>query len=133
MQFHETDAAGIVHFSRFFLYMEEAEHSMWRAAGLSIAPPGSAIGWPRTAVSFEYHRPLRFEDEVDVLLRIVAIDEQRIRYSCVVLRGEERIATGGMTVTCVTVGRDGRMRATAIPAHVVTRFAVSPDGGGPGS
>ena len=47
VQFYETDMAGIVHFSWFFRYMEEAEHALWRAAGLSIAPPDSAIGWPR--------------------------------------------------------------------------------------
>ncbi|HCE02754.1 MAG TPA: acyl-CoA thioesterase, partial [Acidobacteria bacterium] len=39
VQFYETDSAGIVHFSVFFRYMEEAEHAMWRAAGLSIAVP----------------------------------------------------------------------------------------------
>ena len=66
VQFHEMDAAGIVHFSWFFRYMEEAEHALWRAAGLSIAPPGSDIGFPRVAASFDYHRPLRFEDEFDV-------------------------------------------------------------------
>ena len=39
VQFYETDAAGIVHFSWFFRYMEEAEHALWREAGLSIHPP----------------------------------------------------------------------------------------------
>jgi acyl-CoA thioester hydrolase len=32
--FHETDMAGIVHFSNFFKYMEEAEHSFMRSLGL---------------------------------------------------------------------------------------------------
>ena len=36
VQFYETDAAGVVHFSDYFRYMEEAEHALWRAAGLSI-------------------------------------------------------------------------------------------------
>ena len=36
VQFAETDLAGIVHFSMFFRYMEEAEHALWRAAGLTI-------------------------------------------------------------------------------------------------
>jgi acyl-CoA thioesterase FadM len=57
VQFYETDAAGIVHFSWFFRYMEEAEHALWREAGLSIAPPGAEIGWPRIAAAFDYHRP----------------------------------------------------------------------------
>ena len=54
VQFPETDATGIVHFTNFFKYMEEAEHAMWRAAGLSIAAPGAEIGWPRVAASFDY-------------------------------------------------------------------------------
>ena len=35
VQFYETDMAGIVHFSWFFRYLEEAEHAMWREAGLT--------------------------------------------------------------------------------------------------
>ena len=37
VHFYETDAAGIVHFSTYFRYMEEAEHALWRDAGLTIA------------------------------------------------------------------------------------------------
>ena len=59
MQFYETDAAGIVHFSWFFRYMEEAEHAMWREAGLSIHPEPSSIGWPRVAASCEFYRALK--------------------------------------------------------------------------
>jgi len=70
VQFYETDAAGIVHFSWFFRYMEEAEHGLWRATGLSIARAELGVGFPRVAASFEYHRPLRFEDEVDLRVEI---------------------------------------------------------------
>ena len=45
VQFGETDMAGIVHFSWMFRYMEEAEHALWRAAGLSIHPPGTEVGF----------------------------------------------------------------------------------------
>ena len=31
----ETDASGIVHFTNFFKYIEEAEHALWRAVGLT--------------------------------------------------------------------------------------------------
>ena len=63
VQFYETDMAGIVHFSWFFRYLEEAEHAMWREAGLSIAG-GSGIGWPRVEASFEFHRPLEIRRRV---------------------------------------------------------------------
>jgi acyl-CoA thioesterase FadM len=49
VQFAETDLAGIVHFSWYFRYIEEAEHALWRAAGLSISPPRAEMGWPRVA------------------------------------------------------------------------------------
>ncbi len=62
--------------------MEEAEHALWRAAGLSIAPRGSHVGFPRVAAAFEYHRPLRFEDEFDVRIRIAGLSEKAIRYVC---------------------------------------------------
>src|SRR5207302_3785094 len=83
VQFYETDAAGIVHFSWFFRYMEEAEHALWREAGLSIHPPDSDIGWPRVAASFDFQRALRFEDEFDVHLRIADLSQRTIRYECV--------------------------------------------------
>ena len=76
VHFYETDAAGIVHFSAFFRYMEEAEHALWREAGLSIHPSDGDIGFPRVATSFEFHRPLRFEQEFDVRMRIVAMTEE---------------------------------------------------------
>src|SRR5204863_1535337 len=93
VQFYETDAAGIVHFSWFFRYMEEAEHALWREAGLSIAPTEAEIGWPRVETSFAFHRPLRFEDEFDVLIRIVTIAEKTIRYVCLITKGDAKIAS----------------------------------------
>ena len=56
MQFHETDAAGIVHFSCFFRYMEEAEHALWREAGVSIARGTGEVGFPRVTPPDDYFR-----------------------------------------------------------------------------
>jgi acyl-CoA thioester hydrolase len=127
VQFHETDAAGLVHFSCFFKYMEEAEHAMWRSVGLSIAPARAEIGWPRVAASFDYHKPLRFEDEFDAEIRIVAITEKTIRYSCVITRGGLKIATGAMTIACVKKGVEP-LQSTAIPADIAGRFQVAAEG-----
>lgn len=127
VQFHETDAAGVVHFSRYFLYMEEAEHALWRAAGLSIHPRSAEIGWPRVQASFEYHRALRFEDEFEVWIRIVAIDERTISYACLLSRDGTRIATGRVSIACASLRPNEPMRATAIPQGIRARLAVAPD------
>jgi acyl-CoA thioester hydrolase len=125
VHFHEADPAGIVHFSWFFRYMEEAEHALWREVGLSIAPPGAEIAFPRVSTSFEYHHPLRFDEEFDIHIRIVAISQKSIRYSCVVVRDGTRIATGALTVVCVTSRPGEPMKAIRIPEEIVSRFAVA--------
>lgn len=125
VQFYETDAAGIVHFSWYPRYMEEAEHALWRAAGLSIGRPAPDIGWPRVAVSFEYWRPLRFEDEFEVAIRVAAIEERKIHYRCMLTRGDTRLASGKMTIACVSRAPDGTMKSMSVPRDIAERFQVA--------
>ena len=125
VQFYETDAAGIVHFSWFFRYMEEAEHALWRAAGLSIHPRGAEIGWPRVATSFEFKRPLRFEDEFEVELQVAEITRRTIRYACRIAQGEETIATGELTIACVRRVPGEPMKSIEIPPEIAARFQAA--------
>ena len=122
VQFYETDAAGIVHFSWFYRYMEEAEHALWREAGLSIAAPGAEVGFPRVSASFDFHRPLRFEDEFEVHLAIDEIAEKTIRYGARVLKGDTHIATGSLTIACVTTRPGEPMKAIPIPSEITDRL-----------
>jgi acyl-CoA thioester hydrolase len=125
VQFYETDAAGIVHFSVYFRYLEEAEHALWREAGLSIAgTPG--VGWPRVAASFEYFKPLRFEDEFDVHLRIVGKDARTISYEGVIISGGTKIAVGHLVIKCVSKQPGEPMRSMDIPPDIDARFQISP-------
>src|SRR5436190_17604639 len=125
VQFSETDAAGIVHFSVFFRYFEDAEHALWREAGLSIHPEESAIGWPRVAASCEYRRPLKFEQVFDVSVRIGDMTKRTIAYVGEITRDGELIATGNWKVACVNKLPDGSMKSAEIPAHVAERFKPS--------
>jgi YbgC/YbaW family acyl-CoA thioester hydrolase len=122
VQFSETDVAGIVHFSNFFRYFEDAEHALWREAGLCIHPPESPIGWPRVAASCEYHRPLKFEQEFTVTVAIGDITRRAISYHGTIALGQERIATGTWKTVCVTKSPDGRMRSADIPSGVAERL-----------
>ena len=125
VHFYETDTAGIVHFSCFYRYMEEAEHALWRAAGLSIAPPGATIGFPRVSAAFEFHQPLRFEDEFEIHIRIADIGEKSMRYATTVTKDGAAIATGSLTIACVTKHPGKPFRATPIPDKIAERFAVA--------
>ena len=128
VQFYETDLAGVVHFSWFPRYMEEAEHAMWREAGLSIVPPDSDLGFPRVACSVDFHAPLRFEDEFEVWIRIDTLGPRTIRYACTITRGDTKVASGTMTAVCVRKNPPP-MRAIEIPADILNRFAARQAGG----
>lgn len=139
VQFHETDAAGIVHFSTFFRYMEEGEHALWRAAGLSIHPAETEVGWPRLSAAFEYHRPLRFEDEFEIRIEVTHVSARSLTYACRILCREELVADGRMTIACVEKDDDGGMKAAPIPEAIAARLrpasasgsgAASPPGAG---
>ena len=126
VQFYETDAAGIVHFSWFFRYMEEAEHALWRDAGLSIAPPEGDVHWPRVAASCDFHSPLYFEQEFDVWIRVAGIGSKTIRYRSVIVRGDTTIASGTHTVACVRMRPNETMKSINIPLEIAERFQVAP-------
>jgi 4-hydroxybenzoyl-CoA thioesterase/acyl-CoA thioester hydrolase len=124
VNFYETDAAGLVHFSWFFRYMEDAEHALWREAGLSIHPARSDIAWPRVSTAFDYHHPLRFEQEFEVNIRITEIAKRTISYICEISQDGLPIATGRLQIACVRKLAGGAMKSTEIPAEIAERFST---------
>src|SRR4051812_12360463 len=101
--------------------MEEAEHALWRAAGLSIGAAEITGGWPRVAAAFDYKRPLRFEDEFDVVVQIAELTRRSIRYAFTITTGGELVGTGSMTAVC-TRKEDGQLQAIDLPADVIARL-----------
>ncbi len=122
VQFHETDMAGIVHFSAYFKYMEEAEHALWRSVGMSISPVDAQVGFPRVSATCDFKAPLKFEDECEVDIEVQAIGRRSITYACILRRGDLVVATGRMTSVCVVRDADAVVRSTDLPEAIVTRL-----------
>ena len=137
VEFSETDMAGIVHYSNFFRYMESAEHAFFRSIGFSVTARQGApkVGWPRVHASCDYHRPLRFEDEVEVRLRVLEKRSKSLTYEFRFRRlgGPEsvEVARGRVTVVCVAHQPDGTMKATSIPAEIASRIEVASEPAAP--
>jgi YbgC/YbaW family acyl-CoA thioester hydrolase len=130
VEFADTDMAGIMHFANFFRFMEAAEHAFFRSIGASIHAEidGQTIGWPRVHASCDYKRPLRFEDEVEIHLRVREKREKSLTYDFVFRKaGEaEDVARGCVTAVCVVIDPETRaIRAAPIPAVIADRIEVA--------
>ena len=124
VQYRETDASGIVHFRSFFVYAEEAEHAMWRAAGLSVEPEHSEIGWPRVSAAFDFFKALRFEDEIEVRIRLIERTSKTLRYQSVIMLRGEVAAIGTSTSICVRKVAGEPLKAVEIPREIADSFEV---------
>ena len=119
VQFHETDLAGIVHFSWYFKYMEEAEHALWRSVGMSIVPPGHDFGLPRVNANIDFKAPLKFEDEFEVVVTIEKVSRSSISYRHAIVKGETVIAEGTMTAVHVDKKPGEPLKSAPIPQDIV--------------
>ena len=125
VEFAETDAAGMVHFSMFFRYMEEAEHAVWRSAGMDIYANHEERSWPRISASFDFKAPLRFQDEFEVRTAIAAVTRSTIRWQHTLRRGDTIIGSGTITAVYVSKSAGGGMKSTAIPPEIISRLQAA--------
>ena len=102
IDYSDTDQGGIVHFSRFFVFMETAEHEFLRARGTSVdhTVDGVRISWPRVAASCDYKSPARFGDVLDIRVRIQRRGIKSMTYGFEFRRGDTLLAEGKTTAAC---------------------------------
>ena len=119
VQFSETDLAGIVHFSNFFKMMEEVEHAFFRSIGLSVSMQHDDIhvGWPRVSASCEFFGPVRFEEEIELKMRLTRVGEKSLSYEVEFISGGKRVALGKSTSVCCAIDR-GNVQSIAIPQAI---------------
>jgi len=119
IEFADTDMGGIVHFSRYFVFMETAEHQFLEALGTSVVLEidGKPIGWPRVSATCEYRSPARFGDLLEIHVEVKRKGTKSMTYDFSFVREGEKLATGCMTSVCCELGPDG-VRAIDIPDFI---------------
>jgi acyl-CoA thioester hydrolase len=124
VEFRDTDAAGIMHFSVFFTAMESAENEFLRSRGLGVVMPDPAgdIGFPRVAARCDYQSPLRFEDEYQIEVRVARIGSKSVTYEFVFTHRDRAVATGGMTSVCCRMASEGRPTSIPIPEWILEKL-----------
>ena len=127
IEFSDTDMAGIVHFARFFVFMESAEHEFLRSLGTSVATEceGNKIGWPRLAASCEYLKPVKFEDELEIHLTIARKGTKSLTYQFVFMKDNVKIAHGQLTSACCICNPGEKLRAIPIPDFIANQIEAA--------
>jgi YbgC/YbaW family acyl-CoA thioester hydrolase len=114
--FVETDMAGIVHFSNFFRFMEEAEDAFLRSVGVALVGEveGKHVSLPRLSASCDYRSPARYGEIVEVAVRVKELREKTIRYRFDFSVGGRAVAEGEILAIYCEV--TDQLRSMPIPA-----------------
>lgn len=125
IEFHHTDEAGICHFSTFFLLMESVEHEFLRSLGTSAITyrEGNKIGFPRLSAACDYFNPVRFEDAVDVTLRIDRLGTKSITYGFTFSHQGKLVARGRIAAVCCISDPGKPLEPIAIPGDFAAKIA----------
>jgi acyl-CoA thioester hydrolase len=126
VEFRDTDAAGIMHFSAFFNYMEQVEHEFLRHLGLSVITHDEegTISWPRVSASCDYRGAVQFEDVLDVEVQVVRQGEKSMTYGFVFSHGKRPVAQGQLTTVCCRLDAKSPPRSIPIPDWIVAKLAA---------
>ncbi len=127
VEFCETDAAGIAHFSSFVCYMEQAEHRFLRHLDTSVLrelDDGYHLSWPRVHVECDYSGVARFEDELEIAVSVEALGTKSVTYGFRFHCDAEPIAQGKIVAVCCRMRPGQPLQSIEIPADLRSRFST---------
>jgi YbgC/YbaW family acyl-CoA thioester hydrolase len=104
----DTDAGGRIHFTAVFRWAEAAETALMRRLDLIDDGWGD---YPRRKVEAEYLKVLRFEDEIEIRLRVENVGRTSVTYAWTIVKDGEPHVKGRHTV--VHVDAEGRPQPLA--------------------
>lgn len=121
VDFCDTDMAGIIHFSNYFRYMEFAEVAFLRSRGLSVSMNWGEdkIGFPRVSASCDFMHPVRFDEVLDIDVRIERVGGKSVTYTFDFALEEKPVAKGRISAVCCLMRTGSReLESMEIPDEI---------------
>ena len=146
VEFADTDAAGIAHFTSLIRYAESAEHAFLRSIGSSVmrsanrvrrADVGEApsvrdaaegtgeaeVDWPRARLEVDFASPAYFEDVIEVALQVERLGRSSVQYR-LTLRLANTDADAGGASAAERLGADEAPTSSEGPVICVVRMVA---------
>jgi len=118
VQWVDTDASGLIHYTAALRYFEVAEHALMRKLFARVAGSGErTFMLPRVHVEADYKAPLRYADEFDCTARVAALGKSSVTYGYEIRRLDDIVAIVGKIVAVAidlagaTIARPDEFRA----------------------
>ena len=111
--FSDTDAQGIVYYGRYLPYFDHARVEYHRHLGTS-AVGRDGLELVMRASNVEYHAPARFDELLEVFVRLKRIGRTSVTYECAAYRMDDDVLMVTADQALVLVDLEER-RAQPIP------------------
>lgn len=113
MRYAETDKMGVVYYANYLVWFEVARADLLRSLGWSYREMESTgVSLPVIEAHCEYHRPARYDDEIEVRTEGRMLSPVRMEFQYQVITSRDgALAASGRTVHAAldTSGRPCRL------------------------
>ena len=98
IRFADTDAAGVAHFSRLLIIVEEAIHDFFHVRRIPIFDKMTA--WPVVSIHADYSAACRFQDEISVALSLDKTGNSSLTFSFTASKADGTVCFVGQATLC---------------------------------
>jgi acyl-CoA thioester hydrolase len=123
--YEDTDSGGVVYYANYLKFLERARTEWLRSLGfeLDVLDREQGIMFVVRALSFDYHRPARFNDLLQVRSRLAHVGRASLLFEQEVLRGHNSkqglLCVGRSKVACVATDS---FRPRPVPRAILTEI-----------
>jgi acyl-CoA thioester hydrolase len=109
VRYAETDKMGVVYYANYLVWFEVARTDLLRSLGWSYREmEHTGVALPVIETHCEYHRPARYDDEIEIRTEGRMLSPVRIEFHYDVFRQENRTLTASGRTVHAAVNTDGR-------------------------
>ena len=109
VRYAETDKMGVVYYANYFVWFEVGRTDLLRSLGWTYREMELAgVALPVIEAHCDYHRPARYDDEMEIRTKGRMLSPVRMEFSYEVVMREDRVATASGRTVHAAMGPAGK-------------------------